>query len=236
MGRKSKSREGGQTNLGTTTTTNLEMKGIPQSTDARKTKSMNVLQGIEPLQMVRKVPVTPQVTPIQSPNSAGSSATASGKSTWADMVDQEESAKARLEVKTREGVTWSRIVGETPGEEGIDLNGEANPSLSVKITSDDIKEEVEYWGTAVVCYVLGSNPPPTVMEGYFRRIWKKLGIDKVAQVNSGVFMVRFNTSENRGIAVEEGVQMFDKKPVIVKPWKPDIDVMKEKVDKVPIWV
>lgn len=49
-------------------------------------------------------------------------------------------------------------------------------------------------------------------------------------------MARFNTNESRGIAVEEGVQMFDKKTVIVKPWKPDIDVTNEMVENVPIWV
>ena len=51
-----------------------------------------------------------------------------------------------------------------------------------------------------------------------------------------MFIVRFNNDENRGIAVEKGVQMFDKKPVIVKPWELDIEVTKEKVKKVPIWV
>ncbi|XP_016452665.2 uncharacterized protein LOC107777186 [Nicotiana tabacum] len=30
--------------------------------------------------------------------------------------------------------------------------------------------------------------------------------------------------------------MFDKKPVVVKPWEPDIDVSKEKVDRIPIWI
>ncbi|KAH0662373.1 hypothetical protein KY284_027304 [Solanum tuberosum] len=55
------------------------------------------------------------------------------------------------------------------------------------------------------------------MEGYFRRIWRKLRVDKVSQVNRGVFMVRFGNGENRGKAMEEGVQMFDKTPVVVKP-------------------
>lgn len=53
----------------------------------------------------------------------------------------------------------------------------------------DIKDEVEYWLTTVVCYVLGSNPPQVVIDGYFRRIWGGLRIDKVAQLNMGVFMV-----------------------------------------------
>lgn len=60
---------------------------------------------------------------------------------------------------------------------------------NVKITMVDIKDEVEYWLTTVVCYVLGSNPPQVVIDGYFRRIWGGLRIDKVAQLNMGVFMV-----------------------------------------------
>ena len=83
---------------------------------------------------------------------------------------EEETSKVRSIERPSEGVTWSRIVGTTSQVEGLDLNGEVNPSLNVKITSEDIQEEVKYWETAVVCYALGSNPPPIVMEGYFRRI------------------------------------------------------------------
>ena len=93
-------------------------------------KKMNVLQGIDPLQMVRKG-LTPQVTPKQNSNSVGSSATTSGKSTWADMAEQEESAKKRSEVRIREGVTWSRTVGRMTGEEEIDQTWEVNTSLTV---------------------------------------------------------------------------------------------------------
>lgn len=54
----------------------------------------------------------------------------------------------------------------------------------------------------MVCYVLGSNPLKTVMKEYFIWIWRKLGVDKVAQVNARVFMVRFGNGENRGKAME----------------------------------
>ncbi|XP_019251274.1 PREDICTED: uncharacterized protein LOC109230204 [Nicotiana attenuata] len=101
---------------------------------------------------------------------------------------------------------------------------------------EDIKEEIEYWSNAVICYVLGSNPPPVVMNGYFHRIWGKLGIDKVAQVNRGVFLVRFAQAESRMKVLEDGVQMFDQKPVIIKPWSPDIDTRKESFSTVPIWI
>lgn len=49
--------------------------------------------------------------------------------------------------------------------------------------------------SAVVCYVLGANPPLSVMEGYFKRIWGKLGLDKIAFMGKGIFIVRFTTVE-----------------------------------------
>ncbi|KAG5581916.1 hypothetical protein H5410_052543 [Solanum commersonii] len=49
-------------------------------------------------------------------------------------------------------------------------------------------------------------------------------------------MVRFLESEERNAVVKEGVIMFDKKPIVIKQWKSDIEVMKEIVDKVPLWI
>lgn len=61
-------------------------------------------------------------------------------------------------------------------------------------------------------------------------------IDKVAQVNIGVFLVRFHNIENRDKAVEKGVQMFDRKLIVIKPWRPKIEFTQEKMDKAPIWI
>ena len=52
---------------------------------------------------------------------------------------------------------------------------------------------MEYWESAVVCYVLGANPPISVMEGYLKRIWGKLGIEKISLLNRGIFMVRMSS-------------------------------------------
>ena len=67
----------------------------------------------------------------------------------------------------------------------------------VKIDMEDIQPEVDYWSSSVICYVVGANPPPMVMEGYVRRIWRNNGIDKVAMLKKGVFIVRFATMEQR---------------------------------------
>ncbi|KAK4733464.1 hypothetical protein R3W88_007725 [Solanum pinnatisectum] len=88
---------------------------------------------------------------------------------------------------------------------------------------DDIRDDVEYWNTAVICYVLGSNHPQSIMEGYFNRIWKGMGIDKICP-------------KSRSKVVESGIQMFDRKPIVVKPWRPEIELNKEIIEKMPIWI
>uniref|UniRef100_A0A803P4D5 DUF4283 domain-containing protein n=1 Tax=Cannabis sativa TaxID=3483 RepID=A0A803P4D5_CANSA len=47
----------------------------------------------------------------------------------------------------------------------------------VKITLEDIEEEISFWNSALVCYVLRANPPLNVLDGFVRRLWKEK-IDK----------------------------------------------------------
>nr|XP_021860913.1 uncharacterized protein LOC110799941 [Spinacia oleracea] len=106
----------------------------------------------------------------------------------------------------------------------------------VSIDLDDIQEEVDYWNSAIVCAVLGANPPISVIEGFFRRIWKDLGVDKVVAIEHGVFLVRFLTMKNRDKVLAENRPTFDKKPVVCKPWHKDITNFREEVKVVPIWI
>ncbi|KAK4724533.1 hypothetical protein R3W88_027312 [Solanum pinnatisectum] len=109
--------------------------------------------------------------------------------------------------------TWSQVMGSPKKSKGIDLSDVEGTNVNVKTTKKDVQREIEYWRTLMICY-----------------------IEKIAQVNRRVFMVRFLESEERDAVVKEGVITFDKKPIVIKQWKPDIEVMKEIVDKVPLWI
>ncbi|XP_056691612.1 uncharacterized protein [Spinacia oleracea] len=109
---------------------------------------------------------------------------------------------------------------------------ESNP---VEIGFDDIQEEIEFWSSAVVCYIVGGNPPINVMEGFIRRIWKQLNVDKVVMVRKGVFLVRFLTMDSKD-KVLRGHYFFDSKPLILKPWNSDMNMDTPELQSVPIWV
>ncbi|XP_062075575.1 uncharacterized protein LOC133779657 [Humulus lupulus] len=52
----------------------------------------------------------------------------------------------------------------------------------IKIELEDIEKEVHFWNSSLVCYVLGANPPLSVLEGFARRVWRTRGVDKKENV------------------------------------------------------
>ena len=52
----------------------------------------------------------------------------------------------------------------------------------------------------------------------------------------GIFLIRFHSAEFRDEVIEGGYLFFNKRPVIMKKWDADMDIRKNDVHKVPIWV
>ncbi|XP_074290339.1 uncharacterized protein LOC141617068 [Silene latifolia] len=106
----------------------------------------------------------------------------------------------------------------------------------VKIETGDVQGELEFWSSSVFCFVLGANPPNHVMDGYVRRIWKELSIDKVTFQANGVCIVRFSKQEDKESVLQSEQLFFDNKPFIIRDWQPDVKCVKDKPDLVRIWV
>lgn len=105
----------------------------------------------------------------------------------------------------------------------------------VKITEEDVEEEITFWNSAIVCYVLGANPPMNIIEGFFRRVWAGK-VDRVGSPRHGIFIVRFNSVEIRDDVLQKGVVFFNKRPVIMKPWDAEVSLTKSDIRSVPIWI
>ncbi|XP_074290657.1 uncharacterized protein LOC141617369 [Silene latifolia] len=137
-----------------------------------------------------------------------------------EIEDEEEIVQETEEQSTE-------IPEEDPKTEHEDL---------MQIEQEDVEEEIEYWNQAVVCYILGANPPSEVIEGFIRRIWTKFNIDKISFMPNGVFLVRFKSVEMKDKVLNSGYYMFDNKPMIVKSWTRDLEMRKEEVSSVPAWI
>lgn len=83
-----------------------------------------------------------------------------------------------------------------------------------------------------------SSPPPPfqVIQGYIHRIWGIRGIEKVAMLQNGVIVVRFNTEAMKQEVLQGGIYHFDNKPFIVNEWMPELEFTREELSTVPIWI
>lgn len=74
-----------------------------------------------------------------------------------------------------------------------------------------------------------------MFSGFIQQIWAKFGIDKIAMLKNGVTLVRFENANGRDDVIEGGIFHFDKKPVVVKAWNPDLELT-SKLNSVPVWL
>ncbi|XP_074305794.1 uncharacterized protein LOC141641015 [Silene latifolia] len=106
----------------------------------------------------------------------------------------------------------------------------------LRLTSADTDAELEFWSTAVYCYVLGANPPFKIIDGFVKRVWGYTEYDRISFHSNGIFLVRFKTEEMKLRVLQSGPVFFDNKPVVVKEWTPSAKLVREAVDMVPIWI
>uniref|UniRef100_A0A803NW52 DUF4283 domain-containing protein n=1 Tax=Cannabis sativa TaxID=3483 RepID=A0A803NW52_CANSA len=151
---------------------------------------------------------------------------------WADDVEREDfSAQAKdvwSRFKTNQVCTPSTRLEFT---EPMKIGDQSVAKLDL----DEVECEASFWKNSVVCIVLRANPPFRVFEGFIKRVWGNLGIERIARMNSGFTLVSFRDEETRDLILETGVIHFDKKPVVLRPWTMDMDSARM-VKSVPIWV
>ncbi|XP_062099732.1 uncharacterized protein LOC133805568 [Humulus lupulus] len=107
-----------------------------------------------------------------------------------------------------------------------------------KITQVDIEEvkcQSANWSSAIICMVLGANPPMAVFEGFIKRVWGHLGIVQIARMTMGLTMVKFNDDATRDCVLENGILQFDRKLVIICPWTTDLSAVRL-IRSVPLWI
>uniref|UniRef100_A0A803QD36 DUF4283 domain-containing protein n=1 Tax=Cannabis sativa TaxID=3483 RepID=A0A803QD36_CANSA len=108
----------------------------------------------------------------------------------------------------------------------------------IKITQVDLEEvceEENCWKSAIICKVLGANPPITIFKGFIKRVWGHLGVVQVSKMSMGLIMVWFRDEATRDQVLEVGVVQFDKNPVIIRPWSADVNAM-NLIHSVPLWI
>jgi len=61
-----------------------------------------------------------------------------------------------------------------------------------KVDVEDTKSEVEYWESAVGCYILGASPPFGVLSGFVKRSWVDFKCEKIVMMKNDILLVKFD--------------------------------------------
>jgi len=89
---------------------------------------------------------------------------------------------------------------------------------------------------AILCTVLGANPPYEIIKRYIARIWAEFSIDKILMIQKGVFLVHFENLKDKEAVVKRGIYFFHSKPFVVKGWSPDLDIQTDRSKTLPLWI
>ena len=113
----------------------------------------------------------------------------------APMTEDAQTMDTELqkEVITRKPSSYASLVDPKEGTALVFIPpNEVNGRSFAKIEKEGVQNEIDYWANAVLCGVMGANPPFEVMDGFVHHIWKSMDIDKVLMFRKGVFLMRFN--------------------------------------------
>uniref|UniRef100_A0A803PSL1 DUF4283 domain-containing protein n=1 Tax=Cannabis sativa TaxID=3483 RepID=A0A803PSL1_CANSA len=213
----------------------VKKKGPTSTADVKKTKSLDEILGVEPLELTEEEgDDEPDVFQSLSPKSSLKEILQQKiAEDFSHFLSANRACQDSLGSGKRAAPPILRFGGVIRNLEGAFSGNKTEQK--VRISDEDIAEEISYWQSAIVCYVLGANPPLSVLDGFARRIWKGK-VDKIGMISYGIFIIRFDSCEFRDEVLSGGYIFFNKRPVIMKAWDPDVNLRKEDVRSVPVWV
>ncbi|GJT63385.1 retrotransposon protein, putative, ty1-copia subclass [Tanacetum coccineum] len=76
-----------------------------------------------------------------------------------------------------------------------------------------------------------------VVANYVRNTWGKYGLVKsMFNSSTGLFTFQFSSMDGLDAMLENGPWFIPNNPLILKKWNPDVNLLKEDVSNIPVWV
>ncbi|GJY36505.1 copia protein [Tanacetum coccineum] len=76
-----------------------------------------------------------------------------------------------------------------------------------------------------------------VVANYVRNTWGKFSLVKsMLNSSTGLFSFQFSSMDGLNSMLENGPWFIRNHPLILRKWNPDVDLLKEDVGNVPVWV
>ncbi|KAL9250387.1 Multiple organellar RNA editing factor 9, chloroplastic-like protein [Drosera capensis] len=106
----------------------------------------------------------------------------------------------------------------------------------IDIVDEDVIDEVNFWKTSVIAYVLGERVTYETMLRFVKVKLKNVTTPEVLHHAKGFYILKFETEEDRKAMLEIPRRFFRSKPLVLQPWEPALDIDKVIIYQYPTWV
>ena len=105
-----------------------------------------------------------------------------------------------------------------------------NPPLEAVV------EGVGIWEGCLVGQFFGKRLPLHVVKSLVARLLGKHEIPEISTTDNGLFIFRFRDPDARGWVLESGPWYLAGRPIILRIWKPGMEMLNVQITSLPIWV
>lgn len=160
----------------------------------------------------------------------------SEKETSQEIIQGSKSKDANEEVNAMLTSNFDQNCENPNLNSNSDQNSKEESDDLIEIRAEDIVDELNYWSLCVALYIYGANPKIGMVDGFARRLWGNMNVDKVIPVKPSMFMVRFLNDDAKEKALNAKHVMFDSHPVFIKQWHDELDFDPKAFKIASVWV
>ncbi len=92
------------------------------------------------------------------------------------------------------------------------------------------------WDSTLVGYFVGPKPSYSAVNATAHRLWDGLGLVEGITEDHFFFFFKFKGTESLDIVLDGAPWHVWNRPLVLKKWQPNLSLLKEELQKVPLWV
>ena len=108
--------------------------------------------------------------------------------------------------------------------------------LTINPPPEAVAEGVSIWEGSLVGQFLDKRLPLHVVRSFVERLWGKHELPEISITDNGLYIFRFRDMVARDWVLENGPWYMSGRPIIIRSWKPGMDMLNVQITSLPIWV
>ena len=108
--------------------------------------------------------------------------------------------------------------------------------VTINPPAEAVVEGVGLWEGSLVGQFFDKRLPLHVVRSFVERLWGKHEIPEISTTDNGLHIFRFKDLDARDWVLENGPWYLAGRPIILRFWKPGMEMLNVQITSLPIWV